>query len=95
MITTKQRAKLRAMANRLPSVLQIGKNGISDEVIAQVAQTILPNELIKISVLETAPVTAREAAQLLAGALDAEIVQVIGMKLVLYKQNKEEPVIEL
>lgn len=95
MITSKQRAKLRGMANELPTILQIGKNGVTSEVIAQVEEAILPNELIKMRVLESAPVLPREAAQSLAEAIDADIVQVIGSRFVLYKANAEKPVIEL
>lgn len=95
MLTSKQRAKLRGMANQLPTLFQIGKNGITPEVVAQVEEALLPKELIKLSVLETAPVFAREAAQQLAEALNADVVQVIGMRFVLYRPNPEDPVIEL
>ena len=95
MITSKQCAKLRSMANELPTTIQIGKNGITDEVVAQIREAILPNELIKLRVLETAMLTAREAAQSIAEATGAEIVQVIGTRFVLYQPNPEAPVIEL
>ena len=62
---------------------------------SQIKEAILPNELIKLRVLETAMLTAREAAQSIAEATGAEIVQVIGTRFVLYQPNPEAPVIEL
>lgn len=95
MITTKQRAKLRGMANTIDTILQVGKGGIGDTVVAQVEEALLARELVKMKVLETSPVTAREAAQELAAKIDADIVQVIGNKFVLYKKHPKKPVIEL
>ncbi len=95
MITTKQRAYLRAMANGLETILQIGKGGISPNLVAQVKDALEAREIIKLCVLETAPVTAREAAQELADSARAEIVQVIGNRFTLYKRNEKEPRITL
>lgn len=95
MITTKQRAKLRAMANPMDTILQIGKGGIIDTTVAQVNDALAARELIKLRCLETAPCTAREAAQQLAERLQADIVQVIGTRFSLYRKNPENPVIEL
>ena len=95
MITSKQRAYLRGLANGLDSIFQIGKDGISDNLVAQVKDALKARELIKLTVLETAPVTVREASERLAGACGAEPVQCIGKKLVLYKRNAEKPAIEL
>lgn len=95
MITSKQRAKLRGMANKIPAIFQIGKNGVTPEVNAQISEAILPRELVKISVLENAPVNAREAAHQVAEEIGADVVQVIGTRFVLYKPNPEQPVIEI
>ena len=95
MITSKQRAALRAMANQMDAIFQIGKGGINDALINQVDDALRVRELIKMSILETSPITAKEAAQVLAEAVNAEIVQVIGGKLVLYKKNPKEPKIIL
>ncbi len=96
MITTKQRAELRGLANNLDDLFQIGKGGISDTVIAQVEEALVARELIKIKVLlETSPVTPREAAVELAEKTNSDIVQVIGGKIVLFRRNPKKPIIIL
>lgn len=90
MISGKERARLRGLANGIETTVQIGKNGLTDEVLMQLNETITARELIKVRVLETAMLSPREAAQEAAGALEAEIVQVIGTKFVLYKKNPEK-----
>lgn len=95
MITTKQRAKLRGMANSIDTILQIGKGGISDTLIKQVDDALTARELIKMRVLENAPVFAKEAAVKLSEKLNADVVQVIGTKFSLYRKNKKEPKIVL
>lgn len=90
MITSKQRAFLRGMANCMDVSVQIGKNGITKELIDQANETITARELIKFKVLETSPVLPREAAQGLAEEIGAEIVQVIGTKFVLYRENPKK-----
>ena len=95
MITTKQRAQLRALANPLEVILQVGKSGIIDTLIKQVDDALTARELIKIKVLENAPVNAREVAQELAEKTGADVVQVIGMKVSLYRRNKKDPKIVL
>lgn len=95
MITTKQRAKLRGMANTMETILQIGKAGIVDTTVVQVDDALTARELIKLRCLETAPCAAREAAQDLAGRLNADIVQVIGTRFVLFRKNEKKPQIEL
>ena len=96
MITTKQRAELRGLANNLDDLFQIGKGGISDTVIAQVEEALVARELIKIKVLlETSPVTPREAAVELAEKTNSDIVQIIGGKIVLFRRNPKKPIIIL
>ena len=90
MIIGKQRAYLRSLANGLPAILQIGKEGIAQNLIKQVDDALSARELIKMHVLETAPVTPREACDELARLTNAEPVQVIGGKIVLYREAKEE-----
>jgi len=94
-INSKERAKLRAMANGYDTILQIGKSGISDETVTQAKGALKARELIKLRVLETSPLTAREAAQELAEKTGSDIVQVIGGRFVLYKRNPKESKIEL
>ena len=95
MITSKQRAYLRGLANTIDTIGQIGKEGVTDNVIQQAELALKAREIIKLRVLETSVLTAREASEILCEALDAEPVQCIGSKLVLYKPNPEKPVIVL
>lgn len=95
MLTSKQRAQLRALANPLATTQQIGKDGVTDAVLRQAAAELKVKELIKLRVLETAPVSVREAAEQLCSALEAEPVQCIGSRLVIYKRNDKKPVIKL
>ena len=95
MLTSKQRAQLRGMASSLDTILLIGKDGISENVIASAAEALRSRELIKGRVLEASLLTAREACDALAEACRAEGVQTIGNVFVLYKRNEKEPKIEL
>ncbi len=95
MLSSKQRANLRSMANTLAPIFQIGKGNINDNLIEQLDGALENRELIKISILETADVTAREASDKICQALNAEPVQCIGRKLVLYRRSGENPRIEL
>ncbi len=90
MITTKQRAFLRSLANGIDPIFQIGKNGIEENFLTQVDLTIEKRELIKINVLESADLTARDAQELICARLGCEGVQAIGRKFVIYRQAKEK-----
>lgn len=90
MLSSKQRANLRAYANKLDTIMQIGKDGISDKLIKQVDDALTARELIKLRVLETSPLTAREAAAELAEATGSDSVQVIGYRFVLYRRNPQK-----
>lgn len=83
-LTSKQRAQLRGMANGLDTIVQIGKDGIGDNLVQQANEAL---ELIKCRVLESAMLTAREACQELAKRTRSEGVQVIGTKFVLYRES--------
>lgn len=94
-MTSKERAALRAQANRLEPIIQIGKEGISDNLISQIDDTLDVRELLKIRVhLESSPKTPKELAQELAEALQADVVQVIGGIIVLYREADEERIAE-
>lgn len=95
MLTSKQRAALRAMAATMQPIFQIGKNGIGDETIRQIDAALEARELIKLHILETANCTAREACETLCAATGADGVQVIGAKCVLYRRSEKHPRIEL
>lgn len=93
MLTSKQRAALRGMANGIDTILQVGKAGVTGEITRQADDALRARELVKGRVLENAPFSAREAAQALAEALAADVVQVIGTRFVLYRRNEKKPVI--
>ena len=95
MITSKQRAALRSQSNGMETIFQIGKGGISDMLVQQVEDALKARQIIKLRVLESAPVFAREAAQELAEKCGAEIVQVIGSRFILFKRNPEKPIYEM
>lgn len=87
-MTSKERAALRAQANGLDPIFQIGKDGITDAVIAQLEDTFNTRELFKIKVhLETAPETPKELAQKIAEATGCDIIQVIGGTIVVFRIN--------
>ena len=91
-LTSKQRAQLRGLANSLDPIVHIGKDGLGDNLIKQANDALEARELIKCRVLENSMLTTREAADALAKAVRAEVVQVIGTKFVIYRQshNKEK-----
>ena len=95
MITTKQRAYLRGLANKENAIFQIGKGGICDNLIKQIDDALTARELIKMRVLETCPESSRTAADTIAQRVGADVVQVIGKKIVLYKPDKDNPQIKL
>lgn len=97
MITSKQRAYLRGLANSLQPIFQIGKEGVSEELLKQLALALEARELIKVKILETAMLDTKVAANEIASELEAECVQAIGSKFVLFKRaiKKENHQIEL
>ncbi len=89
-ITGKQRAYLRSLANKVPSIFQIGKEGISDNLVKQLHDALNARELIKLHVLENCELSPREASDELSDLLGAIPVQTIGRKVVLYRQSDDE-----
>ena len=83
------------MASTYEPILQIGKDGIGENTVKQCQDALEARELIKVSVLETAPLTAREACDVLCEETHAEPVQVIGRRFVIYKQADRKPKIIL
>ncbi len=95
MITSKQRAFLRGLANKIDASVQVGKGGINDNMIRLVRDTLEKKELIKIHVLENAFSDTRDVCHELAEIINAEEVQVIGSKFVLYKESREHKRIDI
>lgn len=94
-MTTKQRAFLRSLAQTTDPVTQIGKEGVTEAFLVGVDKAIEKRELVKISVLQTSPIFAKEASVEIAEAIGAVVVQVIGNKIVLYRKNEKKPQIIL
>ena len=95
MLNSRQRAQLRSMANSYQSIFQIGKGGIGEQLIRQVNEALEARELIKLTVLETSPVKARECADTVAQATESDVVQVIGYRFILYRESKNNKTIKL
>lgn len=95
MLTSKQRAYLRSLANDIDTILMVGKGGIGADVIKQADDALSAREIIKAKVLETSPVSVKETAEQVARQTSSEVVQVIGSKFVLYRKNTKEPKITL
>ena len=95
-MTTKQRAALRSMCNTMEPVLQIGKDGITDNVVKQCWDALEARELIKVNVQKNAPfMNAREACDELCERVHAEPVQCIGNRFSIYRQARENSKIKL
>lgn len=95
MLTSKQRAYLRGIANSIDTILMVGKGSITDQVVKQAEDALYAREIIKGKVLENCEINSRQVADILSEKLDCDVVQVIGSKFVLYKLNPDEPVIKL
>lgn len=95
MLTSKQRAELRKLANSIDTIFQIGKDGVGENQINQISDALEARELVKIRVLETALMTPREASDIVCKATGAEGVQTIGTRFVIYRRSVNNPRIEL
>ena len=90
-LTSKQKQYLKGLAHPLSPLVQVGKEGITDALSEAVDSALAFHELVKVRVLETAPLERRECAEALAGALRASVVQEIGRVVVLYRRHAEKP----
>lgn len=95
MLTGKQRSYLKSLANTMKPLAQLGKEGVTESFIAEINQLLEKHELIKINVLDASLRGAKEAANELCEALDAEFVQAIGNKCSIYRQSRENPTLEI
>ena len=94
-LTSKQRAQLRGLASTLDTIVHVGKDGIGDNLVKQVDDALEARELIKATVLQNAPMTAREACEALCERAHAEPIQVIGSKFVIYRKARKDSKIDL
>ena len=95
MLTSKERAYLRAMSQSLDTIFQIGKGGITEEICTQIYNALEARELIKARVLDNSGYTAKEAAAEIAEAIGCDVVSCVGTKFVLYKESTKKKRIEL
>lgn len=95
MITSKQRAYLRGLANDVPAIMQVGKGGLSENLLKTFSDALEARELIKFSVLENSGESPRTVADAISEALGADVVAVTGKKVVLYRRATKKPTIEL
>ena len=91
MLNSKDRAKLRGMANTIQPIFQVGKGGISENLIIQLTDALEARELIKITVLQNSDETPREIAEAIADEVFCDVVQVVGSKITLYKPSANNP----
>ena len=89
-MTTKQRAYLKSLAMTMDPIFQIGKNSMTPELTKAVAEALQARELIKISVLKNCADDPRELADMMAERTKSQVVQVIGKKIILYKEGKDK-----
>lgn len=89
MLTSKQRADLRAKANGLDTILMVGKSGVTDQVIAEADKLLEARELVKGRVLDSALLSAREASDAICTATGADGVQAVGSKFVIYRFSEK------
>ena len=95
MLNSRQRAQLRGLANGLETIFQVGKGGLSEQLFKQADDALEARELIKLRVLETAPISSREAADTVAEKTGSDVVQVIGTRFILYRESKDNKHIKL
>ncbi len=95
MISAKQRSYLKSLANPMKPLVQIGKDGINDRVIAQISEILDAHELVKISILESAVLSSRETAVEVCRLCRAEFVQAIGNRFTIYRKNHEDPKLDI
>ena len=95
MITSKQRAYLRGLGQSCPAIMQIGKGGLSENLLKTVSDALEARELVKLTVLDNSGEDPRDILDQLCEALGAEGVACVGKKIVLYRESKDKKTIEL
>ena len=95
MLTSKQRARLRSLSNDMDTIMQVGKDGVNENMIKTVSDALEARELIKMRALENSGMTSREAAEELAAAVGADVVSVVGTRFVMYRRSEKKTKIEL
>lgn len=94
-MTSKQRAYLRSLSSKLEPVFQVGKNGVTPEMVTSVDEALEARELIKGTVLNNCLEDIHDIAETLGARTRSEVVQIIGKKIVLFRPSKKKPVIDI
>lgn len=92
MLTSKQKSELRSLANTLPALFQVGKDGVSANLTKTIGDSLTAHELVKISILKSCPTPVMEIALDVSSACKCEIVQIIGKTVILYRKSKENKI---
>jgi len=95
MLTGKQKSYLRSQAHHLKPIFQVGKLGVNENLVDQVLDALEKRELIKVSILQNCDMDKTEVAEAFKNEADAEIVQIIGNTIILYKESLENKQIKL
>jgi len=95
LLTSKQRAYLKGLANTMEPIFLIGKGGVSEVMIREIDLALEARELMKLKVLNNSMVEVREAAEEISEKTNSEVVQVIGGKFILFRPSQEKPTIQL
>lgn len=94
-MTSKQRAYIRGLANTIDAIFQVGKNGVSDNLVTQLSDALEAREIIKINLLENSDFDVKELGILLADKTNSELIQTVGNKITLFRQKKKNSKIVL
>lgn len=95
MLTGKQKRFLRSKAHHLNSIFQVGKGGVNENMVKQIAEALEARELIKVSILQNCEIDKEEITKQLCKEINAELVQMIGKTIVLYKESTENKKLQL
>ena len=95
MITSKQRAYLRGLSNNYVTIFQVGKGGITENMTEQIGNALEAREIIKLRVLDNSEYGAREAAEIIAEKVGADVVSVVGSRFVLYRESEKHKKIDI
>lgn len=95
MLTGKQKRHLRSLAHHLTPIFQVGKGGVNENMLKQIKEALEVRELIKVAILQNNDDDKHEVAAALSAGAEAELVQLIGHTVVLYKESKEQKTIQL
>lgn len=95
MITSKQRAYLRGLSNNYDTIFQVGKGGITENMTEQIGNALEARELIKLRVPDNSEYGAREAAEIIAEKVGADVVSVVGSRFVLYRESEKHKKIDI